>query len=75
MAFTFKIIDKCYQDAKRHVGTDADFYLELDAWNDNHYHVMYHLHATKKITGDNNEYLGPIRIMNGTGGDGYLFHE
>jgi ABC-type multidrug transport system ATPase subunit len=60
---TFKIIQKCYQDASKFNGEDADFYIELDGWNDKGYHVMYHLHATKRLTGSGNVYLGYIKFM------------
>lgn len=60
---TFKIIQKCYQDASSLPGDDADFYIELDAWDDYTYHVFYHLHATKRLTGAGNEYLGYIKFM------------
>ena len=63
MAFKFKIIDKCWQDASDVPAGDADFLLEKDGWNDLGYHVLYHLHATGLITGKGNEYLGSIRIM------------
>lgn len=61
--FTFKIIQKCYQDASSLSGDDADFYIELDAWDDYTYHVLYHLHATKRLTGTANEYLGYVKFM------------
>lgn len=60
---TFKIIQKCYQDASSLSGDDVDFYIELDAWDDYTYHVLYHLHATKRLTGAGNEYLGYIKFM------------
>ena len=60
---TFKIIPKCYQNASKYNGQDADFYIELDAWNDQGYHVMYHLHATRRLTGTENVYLGYIKFM------------
>lgn len=60
---TFKIIQKCYQDASSLPGDDADFYIELDAWDDYTYHVFYHLHATKRLTGAGNKYLGYIKFM------------
>ena len=60
---TFKIIPKCYQDASKYNGNDADFYIELDAWNDKGYHVMYHLHATERLTVHRNVYLGYIKFM------------
>ena len=63
MPFEFRVIDKCYQNASGYSGRDADFYLEEDGWNDFQYHVMYHLHATKRLTGDENVYLGYLRIM------------
>ncbi len=61
--FIFKIIQKCYQNASSLPGDDADFYIELDAWDDYTYHVLYHLHATKRLTGTANEYLGYIKFM------------
>ena len=63
MPFEFRVIYKCCQNASGYSGRDADFYLEEDGWNDFQYHVMYHLHATKRLTGDNNVYLGYLRIM------------
>lgn len=60
---TFKIIPVCHQDASGFKGDDADFYIELDGWDDHTYHVLYHLHATKKLTGAKNEYLGYIKFM------------
>lgn len=63
IVMVFKIIKKCFQDA-RHVEDDrADFFLEKNDWNDYSYLTQFHLHATSKITGDSNEYLGPISIM------------
>ncbi len=59
----FKLIDKCFQDASNVAGGDADFLIEENEWNDYGYHVMYHLHATDKLTGLGNVYLGYIRIM------------
>ncbi len=61
--FTFKIIQKCYQDASSLPGDDADFYIELDAWDDYTYRVLYHLHATKRLTSTVNVYLGYIKFM------------
>lgn len=61
--FIFKIIQKCYQNASSLPGDDVDFYIELDAWDDYTYHVLYHLHATKRLTGTANEYLGYIKFM------------
>lgn len=42
---------------------NADFLIEEDGWNDYYYCVMYHLHATSRLTGNGNEYLGYIKIM------------
>lgn len=61
--FEFKVISKCYQDASRLPGDDADFYLEENDWNDYHFYVLYHLHVTKRITGTKNLLLGYVRIM------------
>lgn len=62
--FVYKIIQPCYQNANEHEGTDADFYLEEDLWNDFGYYTTYHLHATKCLLGgDVNEYIGALRIM------------
>ena len=71
--FTFKIIQKCYQDASSLPGDDADFYIELDAWDDYSYHVLYHLHATKRLTGTLNEYLGYIKFMHPGQAKGEIF--
>ena len=61
--FEFKIISNCFQDASRYSGDDADFYLEENNWNDYYYYVLYHLHATKRLTGTKNICLGYVRIM------------
>ena len=58
-----KLIDVCFQDASSYSGKDADFYLEMDDWNDFGYYTTYHLHATKKLTGTDNVYLGMINIL------------
>lgn len=59
-----KLIDVCFQDATRLSGTDADFYLEMDDWNDFSYCTTYHLHATKRLTKTGkNTYLGSINIL------------
>lgn len=63
MSLKFRIIGKCFQDARNVSCGDADFLLEEDGWDDFNYHVMYHLHATTNRTHTHNEYLGPIRIM------------
>lgn len=59
----FKLIDVCYQDASNYSGKDADFYLEVDDWNDYNYYTTYHLHATKKLTKTKNIYLGSIGVL------------
>ena len=60
----YKVITGCFNNAQGHSGRDCDFYLEEDEWNDYSYHTMYHLHATRRLTGkEQNEYLGYIRIM------------
>lgn len=59
----FKLIKKCFQDASRFDDPDVDFLIEEDGWNDYAYHVMYHLHATTRLTKNVTRYLGPIRIM------------
>lgn len=59
----FKIIKNCFQDSSSYPGNDADFYLEENNWNDYSYHVLYHLHATKRLTGTKNIFLGYVRIM------------
>lgn len=59
----FKIIEKCFQDASQKPGNDADFYLEENDWNDFGYYVLYHIHATKRLTKTKNICLGYVRIM------------
>lgn len=63
MSLKFKIIEKCWQDAKGVSCGDVDFFLEKDGWDDFGFHVMYHIHASSRITHRQNEYLGAIRIM------------
>lgn len=63
MPLRFKLIEKCRQDTRNVKADGADFLLEEDSWNDYSYYVMYHLHATGRLTGSGNEYLGYIRIM------------
>lgn len=58
-----KLIDVCYQDATGLSDTDADFYLEMDDWNDYGYYTTYHLHATKQLTKTKTAYLGSINIL------------
>ena len=59
----FKLIDVCFQNASSYPGTDADFYIEMDDWNDYGYCTTYHLHATKNLTKTKNVYLGSISIL------------
>ena len=61
--FEFRLIGKCFQDASRYPGDDADFFLEENDWNDYNYYVLYHLHVTRRITGGGNMFLGDVRIM------------
>ena len=63
MAFKFKLIKKCYQDASGIDYDDADFFIEENDWNDYSYYVTYHLHATPHITHKKTLYLGYIKIM------------
>lgn len=63
MLLKFRIIGKCFQDARNVSCGDADFLLEEDNWDDFHYKVMYHLHITKNRTHTHNDYIGSIRIM------------
>ena len=63
MSIIFKLIEKCYQNARYVESDNADFLIEEDGWNDYSYYVMYHLHATDKLTSNGNEYLGYIKIM------------
>lgn len=59
----FKIIKNCFKNASHLPGNDADFYLEEDSWNDHDFYVLYHLHATKRITKSENVLVGDLRIM------------
>ena len=63
MSLKFRLIGKCYQDATNIDADDADFLIEEDGWNDYSFHVMYHLHATHRLTNNGNAYLGYIKIM------------
>lgn len=62
---TFRLIEKCYQDASFYKDKDVDFLLEENDWNDYQYYTTYHLHiTTKKVPSDNGAtYLGVIHIM------------
>lgn len=46
MSLKFKLIEKCYQNARYVESDDADFLIEEDGWKDFSYYVRYHLHAT-----------------------------
>lgn len=59
----FRVIPVCYQDATYHDQGDVDFYVETDYWNDYGYCTTYHLHASKRLTGDKTTYLGSMSIM------------
>ena len=63
MSLKFKLIGKCYQDATNIDADDADFLIEEDGWNDYSFHVLYHLHATDRLTNNGNVHLGYIKIM------------
>lgn len=63
MSFTFRLINKCYQDASDKDYGNAHFLIEENDWDDYHYYVTYHLHVTPLITGDGTQYLGYIKIM------------
>ena len=60
----FKIIAQCFQQmAPNKDNGKYDFYLEQDKWDDFGYHTSYHIHAGKKLTEKNPEYLGLLNIM------------
>lgn len=64
--FEFKLISNCFEDANcdNHPGDDADFYIEEKDWNDYGYYTLYFIHATKRLTGsDNNQMISSIKIM------------
>lgn len=63
MSLKFKLIGKYYKDATLINADDADFLIEEDGWNDYSFHVMYHFHATHRLTNNGNAYLGYIKIM------------
>lgn len=63
MSFTFRLINKCYQDASDKDYGNAHFLIEENDWDDHHYFVTYHLHVTPLITGDSTQYLGYVKIM------------
>lgn len=47
----FKVIVKCWQDAKNYEGTECYFYFEGSDWNDYDYLITCCLHAIKKLIG------------------------
>ena len=59
----FRVIPVCYQDATQHDNGDVEFYVETDYWNDYGYCTTYHLHASKRLTGEKTQYLGAMSIM------------
>lgn len=59
---SFKLISKCFQES-HYPNDDVDFLIEENDWNDFSYYTTYHLHATKKLTRDKVEYLGPFNII------------
>lgn len=61
----FRVIPVCYQDATPHDNGNGnvDFYVETDYWNDYGYCTTYHLHASKRLTGEKTQYLGAMSIM------------
>lgn len=63
MALKFKLIRNCYQDAQYLDKEDADFLIEVDNWNDFGYCTLYHLHASRRLTGTTTRYLGFMNVM------------
>lgn len=63
MEIKFRRIDKCWQNAGSRTDDDVAFFLEENDWDDFGYKTMYHLHASKLLTGGKPEYLGSLRIM------------
>ena len=63
MALKFKLIKNCYQDAQYLDKEDADFLIEVDNWNDFGYCTLYHLHASRRLTGTTTRYLGFMNVM------------
>ena len=59
----FRVIPVCYQDATQHDNGDVEFYVETDYWNVYGYCTTYHLHASKRLTGEKTQYLGAMSIM------------
>ncbi len=60
---SFKVIPVCYQNAEGYDEEETEFLLEYDNWDDFHYKTTYHLHASRRLTGDKTRYLGSINIM------------
>lgn len=62
---TFRLIEKCWQDASYYKNNDVDFLLEENDWNDYSYYTAYHLHITRKRVpkSEGAVYLGSIHIM------------
>lgn len=63
MSFTFRLINKCFQNASDKDYGKAHFLIEENDWNDYMFFVTYHLHATPLITQEETRYLGYIKIM------------
>lgn len=63
MSFTFRLINKCYQNASDKDYGNAHFLIEENDWNDYMFYVTYHLHATPLVTLEETRYLGYIKIM------------
>ena len=63
MALKFKLIQNCFQDASVRDNGDVDFMIEVDNWNDFGYCTLYHIHASRRLTGSITQYLGFINIM------------
>ena len=63
MALKFKLIQNCFQDASFRDNGDVDFMIEVDNWNDFGYCTLYHIHASRRLTGSITRYLGFINIM------------
>lgn len=70
MSFKFKLIRKCFQDARNVDPEDADFLLEENDWNDFGYMTTYCLHITPKLLNFSTEdsytrplFMGYINIM------------
>lgn len=60
----FRIIAQNFQKVNPAIDRgEYDFFLEEDKWDDYGYHTLYHVHAGRKLTGGNPEYLGGINIM------------